>query len=175
MSFYGETGMNIQNLKLALITIASCGIAWVAFNVNTKKPDVRNVQAEMSALPAAEAPATDIAPVPTAIEEPVAPASSFSESMPRGTALVVVRDTFAALNGSFLEDVHSYAEQGDQAAVSAMVDRNFPTAYAFPANSQVVFEGCGYPVDTCSFVIARQQGSDLKLFFKADHLAVDGR
>lgn len=128
--------------------------------------------------PVVESP-PEVTPVPPAevapVEEPAAPVGDFSEATPRGTALITTQDTFAAPNSSLLEDVLSYAAQGDQAAVSAMVDGNFPKAHSFPAGAQLVFEGCDYPADTCHTVKAREQGSDRELVFRVEDLAVDRR
>lgn len=129
-------------------------------------------------------PPVDVAPPegetaeasPSPLEkESTALAGDFSETTPRGIAVKTTQDTFAAPNSSLLADVLSYAAQGDHAAVANMVAVPFPKAYAFPAESRLVFEGCDWPTDTCPFVKAREPGNDRKLTFRAEDLAIDGR
>jgi len=157
------------------IAIAVGGVwlmALVEFGKNSTES--RPEQPEVVAQPATIEPAPpEDEPEPVISEQIVTAVGEFSEDIPRGTAVVTTQDVFAALNSTLLDDVYSYADQGDQAAVTAMVDGNFPKAYRFPAGTQLVFEGCDWPVDTCPIVIAREQGSDRKMKFRAEDLAIN--
>jgi hypothetical protein len=178
----GEQNMSSRALKLTLAAAALGGVLIVVATTEERDP-LPTVADPPPTIPQPASP-VETAPseanppettLPPWEKEPAAPVGEFSEATPRGVAVKTTQDTFAAPNRTLLTDVLSYAAQGDQSAVANMVAEPFPKAYAFPAGSQLVFEGCGLPTDTCPFVEARELGSDRKLLFKTEDLTVDGR
>lgn len=96
--------------------------------------------------------------------------SSFTEETPRGTEVVLVKDAFAARATGELEDIHSYADQGDEAAIAEMLEEPFAEAFFYPAGTQLVFEGCYF--GDCAIVELRESGSDKQRIFYATDVAV---
>lgn len=96
------------------------------------------------------------------------------EGLERGIGVTVQQATYGGYADTALEDALSYAAQGDETALSELLEGDYPEAIALPVNTALRFEGCYYGDDAagCRLVWVRVEGGTEKWVVQPNDLAI---